>query len=286
MSLAPNIAFAAAVAATGFAAGGTALTLTGPTPAAFVAPVPSGTATDAPAESARLSHIWPAIFGTEVIPEPEPQPEPEPVAVADPPPDPDPEPEIRYDYALTGIVADRYDGWALLSLGGLQQIVKVGDELEGGEVVTAIDHAGVHIEWRGLPQLIPVNRADTSAMARDLAAEKAETPPARQEEVSVVMERMDRRFLQETFEAAGNLVLTDLADGTTGLNVVWIRQGELYDRIGLRLDDKILRINGSMVESPDVLAYLPDAITEGGTIDLEILRDGTRQIIKVNLGQG
>lgn len=294
MSVLSNIVLSGATLALGFAAGGTALTIAAPPPAEFSAPermaagVSDGQGAKTDAATPALARSWPAVFGTEVIPEPEPVPQPEPVAAPLPDPEPDlpPEPEIRYDYILTGIVADDRDGWALISLGGMPQIVEAGDVLEGGEIVNRIDARGVWITWREIPQLIPVNRADTSTMMRDLSAEAPPAPPSDGGEVDVVLERLDRHGLEETFESAGRLVMTEMADGMPGLDVVWIRQGELYDRIGLRTGDKILRVNGSMVETRDLLAHLPDAITNGGTMALEILRDGTRQIIKVNLGQG
>lgn len=272
----------AATAALGFAAGGTALRAVTPPPATFTAPDRAGDTLTAAAEAPGLRRDWPAVFGTVVIPEPEPEPAPEPVATE---PEPEPEPEIRYDYVLTGIVAEDGKAWALISLGGLSRIVKVGDVLEGGEIVNRIDDKGVWITWNEIPQLIPVNRADTSGMFRDLSASE-DAPPEDGGEYDVMLERLDRHGLEETFQSAGRLVMTELEGGLPGLDVVWIRQGELYDRIGLKTGDKILRVNGSMVENQDLLAHLPDAITQGGTIDLEILRDGTRQIIKVNLGQG
>lgn len=273
-------ALAATVGAFGFAAGGVALTVTAPPPPPFEAPQLAGVAQAVDAPAPRLERTWPAVFGAEVIPEPEPEPEPEPVAVAEP------EPEIRYDYQLTGLIADSFDAWAMISLGGQQSVVRVGDELEGGEIVTAIDHQGVWITWRDLPQLIPVYKPDTDHLARDLAAEKPAAPADPLGEVSVVLERMDDAFLAASFQSAGTLVRSDLGDGTFGLDVVWIRQGELYDQIGLRTGDKILRINGEALENESLLANVSAGITNGGSIDLEILRDGNRQIIKVNLGQG
>ena len=288
MTVLSNIALYASVAALGVTAGGVALTATAPEPTGFVAPEPAGVAVEL-AAAPTLSPQWPEVFGTVPPPAPDPEPAPEPVAAPAPEPAPqpapEPEPEIRYDYVLAGIVAGDREGWALVSAGGLQQLIRVGDELDGGEIVERIDDKGVWITWRGLPQLIPVYRTDSSLFMTITPTEPA-APPETLGEVDVTIERMDRRFLQRTFEAAGRLVMTDEDDGTSALDVVWIRQGELYERIGLRTGDKILRINGSMVENPDLLAHLPDAITQGGTIDLEILRDGTRQIIKVNLGQG
>ncbi|WP_172299502.1 type II secretion system protein N [Pseudoruegeria sp. HB172150] len=104
-----------------------------------------------------IAREWPPVFGIAPLP-----------AEATPAAAPLPEPELRYDYRLTGLVADAQDGWALVSSGGIQQVVRPGDRLEGGETVTAIDAQGVHILWRGQRQLIPVQRPETGHLARDM----------------------------------------------------------------------------------------------------------------------
>ncbi len=277
MSVLSSTLLSAAIGALGFSAGGLGLTLTGPAPAPFTAPVPAGNNPARTADSPPLDRVWPAVFGTVPPPPPEPAPVPEVVA--------EPEPEIRYDYQLTGLVADEFSSWAMISLGGAQQIVRIGEELEGGEIVTRIDHQGVWVAWRDIPQLIPVYKPDTSGMVRTIATPDSRPAPEELGEISVLLERMDQASLTEHFEDAGKLVLAQAEGGLQALDVVWIRQGALYDRIGLRTGDKILRINGEIVDKLDLLAYVPE-ITNGGSIDLEILRDGTRQIIRVNLGQG
>ncbi|MDJ0823861.1 MAG: hypothetical protein QNJ16_00015 [Rhodobacter sp.] len=279
VKLVSNLLLTAAVGAFGFAAGQLALTLLPAPEVPFAPPELAGTADVAALDAPELAATWPAVFGVEVIPEPEPEPEPEPVVEADP------EPEMRLDYILSGLVAGGRDSWAMVqSAGGFVKVVRVGDELEGGEVVTRIDAAGVHMTWNGQPQLIPVYREDLSHLAQ-VEIEEPYVPPATTSEVTIAVERLDRGFIERALVEAGRLVKTELEDGSSGLDVAWIRQGELYDQFGLRTGDMILRINGETVDNPDLLTNAPNALTSSGSLDLEIMRDGTRQLIKVNLDQ-
>lgn len=285
MRLLSNLMLTVAVAAFGFFAGQFGLTLTAPPATPFEPPEPAGAAEIAALDAPQLQATWPAVFGVEAIPEPEPEPEPVPVPVVQAEPAPEPEPEMRLDYILSGLVADGRDGWAMVQTeGGFVKVVRPGDELEGGEVVTRIDAAGVHMMWNGAPQLIPVWRPDLSNLAR-VEIENPHVPPETTSEVRVTVERLDRNFIERALVEAGRLVKTELEDGSSGLDVAWIRQGELYDQFGLQTGDMILRINGEIVENPDLLTNAPNALMDGGSLDLEIMRNGTRQLIKVNLDQ-
>lgn len=281
-----HLMLSVAVGAFGFTAGQLALTLTRAPAPEFEPPQLAGAAAVIAPETRSLEAAWPAVFGVEVIPEPEPEPQAEPEPEPEPVVETEPEPELRMDYILSGLVADGgRDSWAMVQAdGGLVRVVRVGDELDGGEVVTRIDASGVHMTWNDLPQLIPVWRPDLSGLARVEVAEPY-VPPETTSEVTVAVEELNRRFIERALVEAGRLVKIELEDGSSGLDVAWIRQGELYDQFGLKTGDMILRINGESVETVDLLTNAPDALTGSRSLDLEILRDGTRQLIKVNLDQ-
>ena len=238
------------------------------------------------AEHLRLDPVWPALYGVVVIPEPEPEPEvapepePEPVVEA--------EPEESTQYYLTGLVTNRGDSWAMVASNDRTQVVRIGDELEGGEIVRAIDARGVWIDWGDIRQVIPVQRADLTGLISiervktvDLA--DAGTQPTTELRWSV--EQLDARFIEEAFVEAGRLSGSTLADGSSGLNVETVQRGQLYDQIGLKTGDTILRINGKSVESQGLPAETPKDVMNSGSLSLEILRDGARQVIRVNLDQ-
>jgi type II secretory pathway component PulC len=280
LGLLSNLLLTGAVAGFGFATGQLSLTATLPAPPPFEPPVLAGQSASAMIEEPVLQAVWPPIFGAEAIPEPDPEPEPAPEVAA--------EPEVRFDYVLTGLIAGtRDERWAFVSSGGPSKLVRVGDTLEGGEVVTEIDSRGVWILWGDIPQVIPAQKSDFSHLVRRVTI--ADPPPGQPAEtlaeVRVRVERLEQRFIERAMSQAGRLVATELADGSAGLDVVWIRQGDLYDQFGLKTGDMILRINGESVEDRDLLASASGVFADGGSVDLEIIRDGTRQVIKVSLDQ-
>ncbi len=271
MSLLSNIALTLSVGALGFAGGQFGLTVTAPPAEPFTPPVLAGEAEAHASDAPVVAAAWPALFGyVEVAVE-----EAEPEAVQ----------EAPSDYILTGLIADgAQDSWALISEDGFERIKRVGDEMIGGETVEEITAEGVWIISDGTRQLIPVRAADMAEMYQVVPPAFDETEPAEVTEVTVGMERLDLAHISDVFEDAGNLIVTELADGSTGLDVVWIQTGALYDEIGLKTGDMILRINGNSVETADLIAQAGDGAL-GGVVSLEIIRDGARKVIKVNLAQ-
>lgn len=93
----------------------------------------------APSQNASVQiQDWPAIFGQEVIIEPQPPSEPEPQPPAPPTP-----PVSSLGYTLSGTVVSDSDQWAILSHPTGQRILRVGDALEEGIVVSEITDDGV-----------------------------------------------------------------------------------------------------------------------------------------------
>ena len=269
------------VAAFGFACGALGLVYLAPDPAPFVAPERAAAVTNPDTMGTDLPTTWPAVFGTVPPPEIEPEPEPEPEPAAEAPP------EQNTTYILTGLVAGRADSWALISENDRGLVVRVGDELIGGEVVTAIDTEGVWIEVDGQTQLIAPQRPQTEGMVRTEAPAVANLPPAHLlAEITIPMEQLDRRFIERALAEAGRLTATEQDDAAGGMDIVWIQRGELFDQMGLRTGDTILTVNGKTLVTENLLADTPDSELDSGALNLEILRDGARQVLKVNLDQG
>ncbi len=269
------------VVAFGFACGALALSYVAPEPQPFAAPVRAAAAAPAEDTSRDLPGTWPPVFGT-VPPPPEPDPEPLPEPVAEAPP------EENTTYYLTGLVAGRGgESWAMISENDRGLVVRVGDELIGGETVMAIDARGVWLDHKGQRQLIPVQRSDFGNLVWTETDDTVEALPADLlAEVTIPFETLDRRFIERALAEAGRLTAAELADGSVGMDIVWTQRGELFEQIGLRTGDTILKVNGKSVVTENLLADTPDADLAGGTISFEILRDGSRQVVKVNLDQG
>lgn len=153
MRLLAFIALLIALAAAGGA--GHALWREWQAPVALALPEGPAATPAAPAPTApRQPRHWPALFGEKQPPAP-PQPAPEPPAPAPAPPAPSMPPLSALGYELKGVVRAVGTVWALVSHPAGDRILRVGDALEMGLVVTAVTEEGIWIGMEGRePQLL------------------------------------------------------------------------------------------------------------------------------------
>jgi len=271
---------AIAIAAFGFASGALALVVMAPEPQGFVPPVRLAMLEVAPEIGRDLPTDWPNVFGTVPPPAPEAEPEPEPDVVEEPP-------EENTTYYLTGLVAGGgNDSWAMISENDQGLVVRIGDVLVGGETVTGIDAQGVWIEYEGERQLIPVQKSDLQGLIAITDPVAENRPPALLlDEVIIPLEVFDRAYISSALTSGGRLAAPQ-GQNARGMDLVWMQRGELFDQMGLRTGDTILSVNGKALQTEDLIADMPDDDLLGGSLQLEILRDGTRQMLKVTLDQG
>lgn len=267
-----------ALAAMGFAFGALALAALPNPPAPFDEPARAPAVEPVVVSARDVPEVWPTVFGTV------PEVAPEPVAAPDPVVAPEPEPERNNTYLLTGIIAGAdLESFAMISENDGGVVVRVGDVLVGGETVTAIDARGVWIEYDGVRELIAAPQTDFGTMVTIDPSSAAETAPLASE-VIVEIETLERAAIEELITAAGRYELRN-EDGTTGLELLSIRKGWLFDQIGLRAGDTIVAVNGNTLQSPDILADTPETDLLRGALEFEILRDGARQTVKVTFDQ-
>lgn len=136
-----------AVTALGFSSGMLALALVRPPadPNPDGAVVRRGSLATVVAET-RQPDAWPPVFGRLPVAAPEPEAAPEP--------DQPPPPVAWKDYALKGLVAVGPKRWAFIVSDDVGQLVKIGDELDDGEVVADIASEGVWLQKQGARLLV------------------------------------------------------------------------------------------------------------------------------------
>ncbi|MCG6902173.1 MAG: PDZ domain-containing protein [Rhodobacter sp.] len=283
MRLVSGLLSVIAVASFGFACGALALAFVVPEAAPYTPPARAAALQAQPGTGPDLPETWPAVFGVVPPPAPEPEPLPEPLA----------EPEVveepleeNTSYYLTGLVAGRGSGsWAMISENDRGVVVRVGDTLIGGETVTAIDASGVWIDHDGSRQLIPVQKSDLGGLMRAGPASVAVLAQSDLlAEVTIPVEALDRGYIESALAEAGELSARGNDGG--GMDIVSVRRGNMFEQMGLRPGDTILAVNGKTLETSDLLADTPDDEVSGGSLQLEILREGTRHMLKVNLDKG
>jgi general secretion pathway protein C len=66
-----------------------------------------------------------------------------------------------------------------------------------------------------------------------------------------------------------------------------VREGQVYDLVGLRRGDMILEVNGHAVLDAGMLARAQDMLAEAEELTIQILRAGQRRTITVRItGRG
>lgn len=261
-----------AMGAMGFACGTFALAVLPEPEAPFTEPQRAPKIEPVVVSARPVPEQWPAVFG--VIPEAAPEPEPEPEPVVEAPP------ERNNTYLLTGVIAgEGIQGFAMLRENDRGLVVREGDVLVGGETVTAIDEQGVWIEFDGVRELIPVPETDFGTMI-SVETPEPEAAPSLASEITIPVEALTRASLEELLTASARMEPLE-----TGMQLTSIREGMLFDQIGLKAGDTITLVNGAPLQGPDILATTPEDSLLSGVFELEILRDGARQTIKVTLEQ-
>ena len=273
----PGLITTAAVAALGFACGALALAAFPAPPEVFEAPQRAPAVEPVVVAKREVPTEWPAVFGVvpDVVVEPEPEPEPEVVELP---------PEVNNTYWLTGVVTGRgINSFAMISENDRGVVVRVGDTLVGGETVTAIDSRGVWIEYEGAKELIPVQKSDLGDMVR-LPDVELEDSADLLDEVTIAVEGLDKSYVIGLMSEAGQLA-PSTRENISGVSILSVQAGLIFDQIGLRSNDVIIAINGTVPQASDLLLDISEDELSGG-LELQILRDGVQKRVKVRFDQG
>jgi general secretion pathway protein C len=237
------------------------------------APPPPVTIDDALAEVARSAEPapvspWPPVFDR-YVPDP-----PAPAAA----------PQPRQSWRLVGLVAGGAEGWAILSGAAGEEIVRKGDMLGTGTQVLAIEEAGVRLLQDGEEVLVGFDKTPRSMLA-DLVSNASDAPL----EAELPLSLLAGRDLRLVLGRAGSvrMVAPNGGQGELVPEILWVREGHLYDLIGLRKGDRVLRINGRAVFDPELLVNAKDMVASAEEVAIDILRAGQRRTIRVRIsGRG
>ena len=113
----------------------------GPLTTGSPVPVSSTPPPDAPDTPPEVARTWPPLFGA--TPE---------VPPAPPPPEPAPPPLAMPDLALTGVLVGQDDRLAILTVDGVERVVREGDTLAPSitVAVVALSHVEISVDGRPL----------------------------------------------------------------------------------------------------------------------------------------
>jgi general secretion pathway protein C len=156
--------------------------------------------------------------------------------------------------------------------------------LPGGESVQEIDAQGVWITRGDQRIVIGFEQSAAETVARLINAGPLEPLKA-----EVPLDAFRGRDIRRVLGRAGSIRMV-VPRGGTGAKfpeILWVREGQLYDLIGLRRGDMILRVNGHSVADPETLENAESILKGSDEIAVEILRSGRPQTINVTItGKG
>ena len=205
---------------------------------------------------------WPALFGTAPPPETT---------------DEDPRAVPTATYILKGLVAGGTSGWAILSGGDGDRMVAVNDTLDDGSLVVAITPDGVEIETDEGRRIVGFSADQTDIVAGPVPP----AVPLVAQSSTLSLKELREGDFRRMLALAGGVKVIDLGDGALAQQIIWVRNGRLYDRIGLREGDTILTINGIPAGDTDsIMAAVPDLLTKR-EFELVVSRAGARMTLEV-----
>ncbi|SFO01909.1 general secretion pathway protein C [Roseovarius lutimaris] len=187
-------------------------------------------------------------------------------------------------YRLVGLVAGGKDAWAIMTASDGDVLVRAGDRLIGGEQVIEIEANGVWIERDDKRVLIRFEETANELMARMMSNGSVES-----DNVDLPIAALSGRDMRRVLGRAGSIrmVAANGGQGEKFPEILWVREGQVYDLIGLQRGDMVLRVNGYSVSDPENLANAAQILRSSDEFAVDILRKGQRRTITVKItGRG
>lgn len=216
------------------------------------------------AAEAPLPESWPPVFDPYV-------------------PDPPKAPTIAKKvekYRLVGLVAGGESGWAILTASDGDRLVRAGDRLIGGETVLEIAPDGVWIERATERVLIAFEETPDEMMARMMV-----NGSVQEDQAEIPASAFSGSDLRRVLGRAGSVRMVTVGSNANEVfpEILWVREGQVYDLIGLRRGDLVLRVNGYSVSDPETLVNARQLLAEADEFAVEIMRGGQRRTISVRI---
>ena len=189
-------------------------------------------------------------------------------------------PKKAEKYRLVGLVAGGKEAWAIMTASDGDVLVRAGDRLVGGEHVIEIEANGVWIDREAERVLIRFEETASEMMARVMSNGSVES-----DNVDLPIAAFSGRDMRRVLGRAGSIrmVAANGGQGETFPEILWVREGQVYDLIGLQRGDMVLRVNGYSVSDPENLANAAQILRSADEFAVDILRKGQRRTITVKI---
>jgi len=183
--------------------------------------------------------------------------------------------------------------WAILQEKGTrkQQIFRIHGNIGGGKIVS-VTRKQIQIEKDGKRETLTLSEEETQPRASGKPLPQAPLPPAGQEEVKKLSAN---RFLvnrEDVNAAVGdiNRFMTQArlrphfeVGKPAGYSVSEIVPGSLMEKLGLKNNDIIKKVNGIGVSRPEEIMQAYAQLQKDSNIELEIDRGGRTEILRYEI---
>ncbi len=197
------------------------------------------------------------------------------------------------NYTLLGTVAGpKGYSWAILldKASKKQQLFRVQGNFDGGKILS-ISRKQIEIERQGKRETLNISE-ETSPKVPVKPASAPMPPPPRGEEVKKLA---PNRFLvnrEDVSAAVGdiNQFMTQArlkphfeAGKPTGYSVSEVVPGSLMEKLGLRNNDVIKKVNGLPISRPEEVMQAYAQLQRDSNIELEVERSGRSEVLKYEI---
>ena len=103
--------------------------------------------------------------------------------------------------------------------------------------------------------------------------------------IGIIKSIIEKGYIEKTYIGIGvtNLESQNQSTGLSGALVVSVEEGGPADKAGLKENDVITKVNGTLITGTDELIRMIAAGSEGDVVTLTVYRDGETSVIKVTL---
>lgn len=205
-------------------------------------------------------------------------------------------------YTLLGTVVAGDYSLALIQTGSETEIYGIGNEIENGISLAAVERKLVVLladEQRyELPLNESQNSAQPSAVQRTASRPSPRAPTAAASsgidpegivELGEGRYRVDRAMVENARANMGTLLqsarmIPQLENGqTVGFRLVGMQRGSLLEQLGLKLGDVIMEINRIKLDSPEKALQIFQQVREANNISIGLVRDSQPQTFEYSL---
>jgi general secretion pathway protein C len=203
-----------------------------------------------------------------------------------------PQQETSLDVRLKGTIVSP-KGYAMAMIEDFQkreeEFYLVGDRIQGAEILEILKDQ-VIIDRGGTKESLKLFAEDSRRRDRGAPPARRPVPPAgpagqRPQVARPAAVEGDRAIQQKIRSLMAQLRLRPHFDKgrPAGFTVGQVRQGSVFDASGLRSGDIIVAVNDEDVQTPNQLLKAYREIAEDEEIWLDVVRDGVRETVDIDL---